>query len=77
MEDRVIARGEVSAVNKRSKNKAKAKSTVREYAEAILVAVILTLIWVYVSSLVFLAGAEFTRWLIVTDPMREKSAPVP
>ena len=36
-----------------------------------LSAVVLTLIWVYVSALVFLAGAELTRWLIVTDPTRE------
>ena len=35
-----------------------------------LSAVILTLIWVYVSALAFLAGAEFTRWLVVTDPTR-------
>jgi membrane protein len=37
-----------------------------------LSAVILTLIWVYVSALAFLAGAEFTRWLIVTDPARAR-----
>jgi membrane protein len=42
-----------------------------------LSAVILTLIWVYVSSLVFLAGAEFTRWLIVTDPTRDMSGTRP
>ena len=35
-----------------------------------LSAVVLTLIWVYVSSLVFLLGAEFTRWLILTGPER-------
>jgi membrane protein len=35
-----------------------------------LSAVILTLLWVYVSTVVFLIGAEFTRWLIVTDPVR-------
>lgn len=35
-----------------------------------LSAVILTLVWVYVSSFVFLVGAEFTRWLILTDPDR-------
>jgi membrane protein len=35
-----------------------------------LSAVILTLIWVYVSSLAFLLGAEFTRWLALTDPRR-------
>jgi membrane protein len=35
-----------------------------------LSAVILTMIWVYVSSFVFLVGAEFTRWLILTDPSR-------
>lgn len=35
-----------------------------------LSAVILTLLWVYISSLVFLVGAEFTRWLILTDPRR-------
>lgn len=38
-----------------------------------LSAVILTLIWVYVSSLVFLLGAEFTRWLILTDPERRSA----
>lgn len=35
-----------------------------------LSAVVLTMIWVYVSSLMFLLGAELTRWLIVTDPRR-------
>jgi membrane protein len=35
-----------------------------------LSAVILTMIWVYVSSFVFLVGAEFTRWLILTGPAR-------
>jgi membrane protein len=35
-------------------------------------AVILTMIWVYASSLVFLVGAEFTRWLYLTDPARAK-----
>jgi membrane protein len=35
-----------------------------------LSAVVLTLIWVYVSTFVFLVGAEFTRWLILTDPRR-------
>jgi len=35
-----------------------------------LSAVILTMIWVYVSSFVFLVGAEFTRWLMLTDPAR-------
>jgi membrane protein len=35
-----------------------------------LSAVILTLIWVYVSALFFLLGAELTRWLILTDPRR-------
>jgi len=40
-----------------------------------LSAVILTLIWVYVSALVFLAGAELTRWLIVTDPTRGLEPP--
>lgn len=35
-----------------------------------LSAVILTLIWVYVSSFVFLVGAEFSRWLLLTDPRR-------
>ncbi|MBZ0268316.1 YihY/virulence factor BrkB family protein [bacterium] len=35
-----------------------------------LSAVILTMIWVYVSSFVFLIGAEFTRWLVLTDPAR-------
>jgi membrane protein len=39
-----------------------------------LSAVILTLMWVYVSSLVFLLGAEFTRWLILTDPERRAGA---
>jgi membrane protein len=34
-------------------------------------AVILTMIWVYASSLVFLIGAELTRWLVLTDPARE------
>jgi membrane protein len=33
-------------------------------------ALILTMIWVYASSLAFLIGAEFTRWLILTDPKR-------
>jgi membrane protein len=35
-----------------------------------LSAVILTLVWVYMSALVFLVGAEVTRWLVVTDPRR-------
>jgi uncharacterized BrkB/YihY/UPF0761 family membrane protein len=35
-----------------------------------LSAVVMTLIWVYASSLTFLVGAELTRWLIVTDPRR-------
>lgn len=35
-----------------------------------LSAVVMTLIWVYASSLTFLLGAELTRWLIVTDPRR-------
>lgn len=35
-----------------------------------LSAVVLTLIWIYVSSLVFLLGAELTRWLMLTDPRR-------
>jgi membrane protein len=35
-----------------------------------LSAVVMTMIWVYVSSLMFLLGAELTRWLIVTDPRR-------
>ena len=38
-------------------------------------AVILTMIWVYASSLVFLVGAELTRWLILTDPNREDPDP--
>jgi membrane protein len=33
-----------------------------------LSAVVLTLVWVYVSTLAFFAGAELTRWLIVTEP---------
>jgi membrane protein len=33
-----------------------------------LSAVVLTLVWVYVSTLAFLAGAELTRWLIITEP---------
>jgi membrane protein len=40
-----------------------------------LSAVILTLLWVYVSSVVFLIGAEFTRWLILTDPRRFSQLP--
>ena len=39
-----------------------------------LSAVILTLIWVYVSALAFLVGAEFTRWLLATDPKGELPA---
>jgi YihY family inner membrane protein len=35
-------------------------------------AVILTLIWVYVSSLIFLFGAELTCWLVRTDPRRPR-----
>jgi membrane protein len=35
-----------------------------------LSAVILTLVWVYMSTLVFLVGAEVTRWLVLTDPRR-------
>ena len=31
-----------------------------------LSAVVMTLVWVYASSLTFLLGAELTRWLIVT-----------
>ncbi len=37
-----------------------------------LSAVILTMIWVYASTLVFLVGAEFTRWLILTEPASEE-----
>lgn len=35
-----------------------------------LSAVVMTMLWVYVSSLMFLLGAELTRWLMVTDPRR-------
>ncbi|MAF27168.1 MAG: YihY/virulence factor BrkB family protein [Gemmatimonadota bacterium] len=36
-----------------------------------LSAVIMTLLWVYMSALVFLLGAEFTAWLVRTDPRKK------
>jgi membrane protein len=38
-------------------------------------AVVLTLIWVYVSSLAFLLGAELTRWLMLTAPQNDPPPP--
>jgi membrane protein len=35
-------------------------------------AVVLTLLWVYVSSLAFLLGAELTRWLMMTSSRDEE-----
>jgi membrane protein len=40
-------------------------------------AVVLTLIWVYVSSLAFLLGAELTRWLMLTATQDGPPPPPP